>query len=62
MGLAASGLQLLQDAICVKLPKFLIPPFALIMQAKIALFNKINTQAQRDRDASLYIVLAQKPL
>ena len=62
MGLAASGLQLLQDAIINKLPKFLRPPFAFIMQLKIMLFNKINSQTQRDRDASLYIVLAQKPL
>lgn len=62
MGLAASGIQLLQDAICLKLPKFLIPPFALVMQGMIRLFNKMNSQAQRDRDASLYVVLAQKPL
>src|SRR5476651_171093 len=62
MGLAASGLQLFQDAIISKLPKFLIPPFALVMQGLIALFNRINTQEQRNRDASLYIVLAQKPL
>jgi SAM-dependent methyltransferase len=62
MGLAASGLQLLQDAIINKLPKFLRPPFAFIMQLKIILFNKINSQPQRDRDASLYVVLAQKPL
>jgi SAM-dependent methyltransferase len=62
MGLAASGLQLLQDAIINKLPKFLRPPFAFIMQIKIIIFNKINSQAQRDRDASLYVVLAQKPL
>ena len=61
MGLAASGIQLLQDAICLKLPKFLIPPFAFLMQGLIRLFDKINSQAQRDRDASLYIVLAQKP-
>jgi len=61
MGLAASGLQLFQDAISVKLPKFLIPPFALVMQGLIKLFDKINSQPQRDRDASLYIVLAQKP-
>lgn len=61
MGLAASGLQLLQDAIINKLPKFLIPPFALIMQFKIRLFNKMNSQSQRDRDASLYVVVAQKP-
>jgi len=61
MGLAASGLQLLQDAIGVKLPKFLLPPFALVMQGMISLFNKINSQEQRNRDASLYIVIAQKP-
>lgn len=62
MGLAASGLQLLQDAIINKLPRFLRPPFAMIMQLLIMLFNKINSQPQRDRDASLYVVLAQKPL
>ncbi|MES2807669.1 MAG: class I SAM-dependent methyltransferase [Bacteroidota bacterium] len=62
MGLAASGIQLLQDAIINKLPRFLVPPFAFVMQLKIRLFNKLNNQAQRDRDASLYIVLAQKPL
>jgi len=62
MGLAASGIQLFQDAIGNKLPKFLKPPFALVMQSFIRLFDKINSQPQRDRDASLYIVLAQKPL
>jgi SAM-dependent methyltransferase len=62
MGLAASGLQLLQDAIAVKMPKFLLPPFALVMQGMIALFNKINSQSQRDRDASLYVVIATKPV
>lgn len=62
MGLAASGLQLLQDAIGVKLPKFLLPPFALFMQTWIRVFDKIHTQEQRNRDASLYIVIAKKPL
>lgn len=61
MGLAASGLQLLQDAIGVKLPKFLLPPFALFMQTWIRLFDKIHSQEQRNRDASLYIVIAKKP-
>lgn len=61
MGLAASGLQLLQDAFCNKLPKSLRPPIALVMQTLILLFDKWNSQPQRDRDASLYIVLAQKP-
>ena len=62
MGLAASGIQLFQDALCSKMPKFLIPPFALIMQGLIGLFNKVNSQEQRDRDASLYVVHAQKPI
>src|SRR5476651_1327665 len=62
MGLAASGLQLLQDAILNKFPKFLVPPFAMFMQLNIMLFNKLNSQPQRNRDASLYVVLAQKPL
>jgi len=62
MGLAASGIQLLQDSICVKLPKFLIPPFALVMQGMISLFDKINSQKQRDRDGAIYVVIAQKPL
>jgi SAM-dependent methyltransferase len=61
MGLAASGIQLFQDAICNKLT-MLKPPIALIMQSLILLFDKWNSQPQRDRDASLYIVLAQKPI
>jgi len=62
MGLAASGVQLFQDAICVKLPKFLVPPFALVMQGMVSLFNHINSQPQRDRDGAIYVVIAQKPL
>jgi SAM-dependent methyltransferase len=61
MGLAASGIQLFQDAICNKMPKALKPPIALVMQSFIRLFDKMNSQQQRDRDASLYVVIAQKP-
>ena len=60
LGLAASGMQLLQDGVVLKLPKFLIPPVALIMQSLISIFNKINSQTQRNRDAALYVVVAQK--
>jgi SAM-dependent methyltransferase len=60
LGLAASGLQLLQDGIVVKLHKFFIPPVGLIFQILIRLFNKINSQTQRNRDAALYVVVAQK--
>ena len=62
MGLAASGLQLFQDAILLKMPKFMIPVFAFVMQLFIRLFDKIHSQQQRDRDASLYVVVAQKPM
>lgn len=61
MGLAASGLQLFQDALLLKMPKFIKPVWAFIMQSLIYLFDKINTQQQRDRDASLYVVVVTKP-
>ena len=62
MGLAASGIQLFQDAIINKTPKFLVPPIALVMQSFIKLFDLIHNQDQRNRDASLYVVVAKKPL
>jgi SAM-dependent methyltransferase len=62
LGLTASGLQLFQDGILFKLPGFLVPVWSVIMQAFIALFNKLHSQAQRDRDGALYVVVAQKPL
>ncbi|MBV8389604.1 MAG: class I SAM-dependent methyltransferase [Mucilaginibacter sp.] len=62
MGLAASGLQLFQDALLLKMPKILVAPFAFVMQSFIRLFDKIHSQEQRNRDASLYVVVAQKPI
>jgi SAM-dependent methyltransferase len=62
MGLAASGIQLFQDAIINKCPKFLVAPISVVMQSLIIIFDKIHNQKQRDRDASLYVVLATKPL
>lgn len=60
LGLAASGIQLLQDGILIKFPKFLIPPFAFLFQILILLLDKINSQAQRNRDGALYVVVATK--
>jgi len=62
LGLAASGLQLFQDGICLKLPKFLTYPLALVMQSLIFLFNLINSQEQRNRDGAVYILVARKPI
>ena len=62
MGLAASGIQLFQDAIINKAPKFLVAPISLIMQSLIIIFDGIHNQQQRNRDASLYVVVATKPI
>jgi SAM-dependent methyltransferase len=62
LGLTASGMQLFQDGILFKLPNFLKPFWAVIMQFKIWLFDKLHNQPQRDRDAALYVVIATKPL
>jgi len=60
MGLAASGLQLFQDGLIFKMPKFIRPVFSFFMQGLIAIFDKVNSQEQRDRDSSLYIIIAKK--
>ncbi len=62
LGLTASGLQLFQDGILFKLPKFLFPVWSVIMQGLIWLFDKLHSQPQRNRDGALYVVVAQKPL
>ncbi|QNL51420.1 class I SAM-dependent methyltransferase [Olivibacter sp. SDN3] len=62
LGLSASGLQLFQDALTNKLPKFLHGITAVVMQSMIYLFDKIHTQQQRNRDASIYVVFAKKAL
>lgn len=62
LGLAASGVLLLQDGIALKLPKILKAPFAFLMQLFIMLMDKINSQAQRNRDAALYVVVAKKEI
>ena len=60
MGLAASGLQLFQDGLIFKIPTFLRPTFSFLMQSLVMLFDKVSSQQQKDRDASLYIMVAKK--
>jgi len=61
LGLSASGLQLFQDALINKLPKFLHGITALFMQGLIFLTDKLHSQEQRNRDAAIYVVFAKKP-
>jgi len=60
MGLTASGLQLFQDGLIFKLPRFLRPLFAFSMQIWVSLADRLHNQQQRDRDASLYILTGRK--
>lgn len=60
MGLIASGLQLFQDGLANKMPRPVKAVWALVMQTLIRGMNKLNSREQRDRDASLYILVARK--
>ena len=60
IGRSAMGLQLFQDGILFKLPKFLRPVLALIMQPLIIFFDKTTAQETRDKDACTFILVAKK--
>lgn len=60
IGRSAMGLQLFQDGIIFKIPKFLRPVLALIMQPLIIFFDKTTAQETRDKDACTFILVAKK--
>ena len=59
MNRGAAGLQLFQDHFLSKLPKFILPLFAVIMQRSIWFVDKLSSQNTRDKDACIYVVLAK---
>jgi SAM-dependent methyltransferase len=61
MGLAASGLQLFQDAAYGRLPRPLRPAFALVVQALIALVDRLQGRESRQRNALVFALVAEKP-
>lgn len=61
MGLAAVGLQFFQDALLMRMPRLFRPPFALVMQALVALFDKLHSDQSRRNNALVYIAMARKP-
>jgi SAM-dependent methyltransferase len=61
IGPVPTGIQLIQDAIYWKLPRFLQAPFALIMQTLVRITDRLHTQERRDLDAQVYAVIAEKP-
>jgi len=60
IGRSAMGLQLFQDGILFKLPKFLRPVLAIMIQPFIVLFDKTTSQATKDKDACTFILVAKK--
>jgi hypothetical protein len=61
IGLAATGLQLFEDAFYWELPRPLRPPFALILQSLIRLVDRVKRQRGREYDAQVFALIARKP-
>ena len=61
MGLAATGLQLFQDALCFRAPPRLRPPIALVGQALVALFDRLQSAERKRHNALVFALVAEKP-
>lgn len=59
LGRNASGLQLFQDGFYFKLPSFLKPLWAVMMQWLISFTDKLNSREARNRDACTFILVAK---
>jgi len=60
LGRSAAGLQLFQDGFIFKLPPVIKQIFVFIMQICIFIFDAMTKQQTRDKDASIYIVVAKQ--
>ena len=60
MGLAATGVQLFQDAVWWRLPPPLRPVLALVMQSVIAVVDRLQGSASRRQDALVFALTARK--
>jgi SAM-dependent methyltransferase len=60
-GLVATGLQTVQDATYYHLPRLIRPAYALVMQALIALADRIQSDESRRLNASVFVLVAAKP-
>lgn len=59
MGLAAAGVQLLQDGLVRKLPRRLRSLAVLPMQALAELADRLHTADERRKDACVYMIVAR---
>lgn len=61
MGLGATGVQFLQDATVLKLPRFMRRGFIMIMQCFVALADRLDSDESRGLNALVFAVIARKP-
>ena len=61
IGLAASGLQLFQDAFYWELPARVRPVFALVFQTLIRLVDRVKRQRPSHYDAQVFALIARRP-
>jgi SAM-dependent methyltransferase len=61
MGLGATGLQLVQDAVYWRLPRPLRPVLALVMQALIRVADRMQSPAGRRMNALVFALVATRP-
>jgi SAM-dependent methyltransferase len=62
IGLAATGLQLIQDAISYRIPGRWIPWLALVMQPLVALLDRFENPATLRYHAQVFALVATRPL
>jgi hypothetical protein len=61
MGLAASGLQLFQDAVYHRRRRWARNLIALALQSAIKVADRIEPQSSRDLNALVFAIVAEKP-
>jgi SAM-dependent methyltransferase len=61
IGLLPTGLQLVQDAVYWHLPRILRPAVALLMQALIAMADRLHGDEARAMNAQVFALIAEKP-
>ena len=61
MGLAATGLQLFQDAIWWRLPRVLRPLTALVVQTLLRIVDRLQSDESRRSNALVFALVATKP-
>jgi SAM-dependent methyltransferase len=61
IGMAATGLQLFQDALSYRLPRRLVPWLALVMQPIIGFVDRFETPESLGFNAQVFAILAMRP-